>query len=100
VNVVFMPRFSYWASAFGHLASYLTMFIISAILGAKYYPIPYNWKRIGAIFLLLGGGYFLIWWMSGLFSGEGVRWTYMALNTGVIAAYAALCWWGLLRKKF
>jgi len=100
VNVVFMPRFSYWASAFGHLASYLTMFIISAILGAKYYPIPYNWKRIGAIFLLLGGGYFLIWWMSGLFSGEGVRWAYMALNTGVIAAYAALCWWGLLRKKF
>ena len=99
VNVVFMPRFSYWASAFGHLASYLTMFIISAILGAKYYPIPYNWKRIGAIFLLLGGGYFLIWWMSGLFNGEGVRWAYMALNTGVIAAYAALCWWGLLRKK-
>jgi O-antigen/teichoic acid export membrane protein len=40
VNVVFMPRFSYWASAFGHLASYLTMFILCAALGAKYYPIP------------------------------------------------------------
>lgn len=54
VNVVFMPRFSFWAAAFGHLASYLVMFIISAVLGAKYYPIPYSWKRIGALFVLIG----------------------------------------------
>lgn len=51
VNIIFMPRFSFWAAAFGHLASYVVMFIISAALGAKYYPIPYSWKRIGAIFL-------------------------------------------------
>lgn len=46
VNIVFMPRFSFWAAAFGHLASYLVMFIISAVLGNRYYPIPYSWKRI------------------------------------------------------
>ncbi len=99
VNVVFMPRFSYWASAFGHLASYLTMFVLSAALGAKYYPIPYKWTRIGAIFLLMGGAYALIWWMQGLFPSGGVRWACMGLNTLVIAAYAALCWWGLLKKS-
>ncbi|MGM9764859.1 MAG: lipopolysaccharide biosynthesis protein [Candidatus Cryptobacteroides sp.] len=54
VNVVFMPKFSFWAAAFGHLASYLVMFIISAVLGNKYYPIPYSWKRI--LFLMLGAG--------------------------------------------
>jgi O-antigen/teichoic acid export membrane protein len=54
VNVIFMPKFSFWAAAFGHLASYLVMFIISAVLGAKYYPIPYSWKRIGALFVLIG----------------------------------------------
>lgn len=53
VNVIFMPRFSFWAAAFGHLASYLVMFIISAVLGSKFYPIPYSWKRISAIFLLM-----------------------------------------------
>ncbi|MGM9737256.1 MAG: lipopolysaccharide biosynthesis protein [Candidatus Cryptobacteroides sp.] len=54
VNVVFMPRFSFWAAAFGHLASYLVMFIISAVLGNKFYPIPYSWKRI--LTLMLGAG--------------------------------------------
>ena len=53
INVLFMPRFSFWAAAFGHLASYLVMFIISAVLGARYYPIPYSWKRIGVLFLLV-----------------------------------------------
>ena len=54
VNIVFMPRYSYWASAFGHLASYLVMFVISAWLGAKYYPIPYKWGRLAVIFGLMG----------------------------------------------
>ena len=53
VNVLFMPRFSFWAAAFGHLASYLVMFIISAVLGARHYPIPYSWKRICAIFAVI-----------------------------------------------
>lgn len=51
VNVVFMPRFSYWASASGHLLSYAVMLTISARLGAKHYPIPYQW---GLIFILMG----------------------------------------------
>jgi len=98
VNVVFMPRFSYWASAFGHLASYLTMFILSAWLGSKYYPIPYSWKRIGGIFLLLGAVYAVIWWLSGHIGGEGVRWRLIGLNTLLILAYAAVCWY-FLRKR-
>ncbi len=57
VIVLFMPKYSYWAAAFGHLASYIVMFVISSILGAKYYPIPYRWGRLGLIFLLMGGAY-------------------------------------------
>ncbi len=99
INVVFMPHYSYWASAFGHLASYLVMFILSAWLGSKYYPIPYKWKHIGAIFLLMGAAYAIIWWLSTRFQADGVRWGLMAVNTGVIAAYAALCWLGLRKNK-
>ena len=98
VNVVFMPQFSYWASAFGHLASYLVMFILSAWLGSKYYPIPYNWKRIGGIFLLLGTAYAAIWFLSTRFQADGVRWGMMAINTVVICAYAAVCWAGLRKR--
>lgn len=46
INIVFMPLYSYHAAAWGHLVSYLIMFIISAILGKKYYPIPYKWVKI------------------------------------------------------
>ena len=57
VIVIFMPRYSYWAAAFGHFASYVVMFAISSILGAKYYPIPYRWGRIGLIFVVMGACY-------------------------------------------
>jgi O-antigen/teichoic acid export membrane protein len=57
VIVLFMPQYSYWAAAYGHLASYVVMFAISSILGARYYPIPYRWGRLGCILLLMGGIY-------------------------------------------
>ena len=31
-----------------------------AVLGAKYYPIPYRWGRLAGIFLVMGGIYALI----------------------------------------
>ena len=95
VNVVWMPKYSYWASAFGHLASYLTMFILSAWLGAKYYPIPYKWGRLVLIFLLMGlsyGGIFLC------FREVPALWGRLGMNTVFIGLYAAAAWW-LLRTK-
>ncbi|NTV19703.1 MAG: oligosaccharide flippase family protein, partial [Bacteroidales bacterium] len=46
INVIFMPLYSYHAAAWGHLLSYLVMFILSVYLGNKHYPIPYDWKKI------------------------------------------------------
>ncbi len=57
VIILFMPKYSYWAAAYGHLASYVVMFAISSILGAKYYPIPYRWGRLAGIILLMGAIY-------------------------------------------
>ena len=94
VNVVFMPRFSYWASAFAHLASYLVMFILSAALGQKYYPIPYKWGRLLAIFGLMGIAYAGILAVSAFPSAAGR----LALNTGLVAVYAGAAW-ALLRYR-
>ena len=96
VNIVFMPRFSYWASAFGHLASYLIMFILSASLGAKYYPIPYNWKRIGAFFLFMGAAYAVMFFTAP--DGSGVHWLNIGLNTVLIVLYAGASWMILKRR--
>ena len=95
VNVVFMPRYSYWASAFGHLASYLTMFILCAALGAKYYPIPYKWNRIGLLFVMMGVAYVGIF-----FSLRSVDalWMRLVANTVLVGLYA-LAAWMLLRRQ-
>lgn len=90
VNVVFMPRFSYWASAFGHLVSYLVMFILSAWLGSKYYPIPYDWKRIGLLFLLMGAAYAVMYFTAP--TEPGIHWLSIGLNTVVMAAFALAAW--------
>ncbi len=55
VNVLYMPKYSYHAAAWGHLASYTTMLIVSTLLGRKYYRIPYNWGKI-LIYITLGLG--------------------------------------------
>jgi len=95
VNVVFMPRFSYWASAFGHLASYLVMFILSAWLGSKYYPIPYNWKRILALFGLMGAAYAGIYFCDMRADALVIR---LVVNTALIGTFAIMSWL-LLRSR-
>ena len=95
VNIVFMPRYSYWASAFGHLASYLVMFVISAWLGAKYYPIPYKWGRLAVIFGLMGLVYVGVSLTLGHVEGIGLR---LALNTALIGLYGAVAWFYLRRR--
>lgn len=52
INVAFIPVYGYWASAWATLAAYGTMMILSYALGKRYYPIPYNMRKIG--FYLLG----------------------------------------------
>ena len=73
VIVLFMPKFSYWAAAYGHLASYIVMFIISSVLGAKYYPIPYRWGRLALVVGIMGLTYGASLLLDGLFfNGVGI----------------------------
>ncbi len=95
VNIIFMPRYSYWASAFGHLSSYLVMFIISAILGAKYYPIPYKWGRLLAIFGLMGLAYAGISLSLHQLDSAALR---LAVNTALIGLYGAAAWIFMRRR--
>jgi O-antigen/teichoic acid export membrane protein len=46
MNVVLIPKYSYMASAWTSMMAYLIIMVISYLLGQKYYPIPYNVKRM------------------------------------------------------
>ena len=106
VIIIFMPKYSYWAAAFGHLASYIVMFAISSILGAKYYPIPYRWGRLLCIFIAMGAAYGASLLIDrALFSGvvlgqssAGAVAAKLGVHTILILAYLAGVWW-LIRKR-
>ena len=48
LNYLLIPTMSYYGSAIATIAAYGTMMLISYILGNKYYPIPYDMKKISA----------------------------------------------------
>ncbi|MES2650797.1 MAG: polysaccharide biosynthesis C-terminal domain-containing protein [Bacteroidota bacterium] len=48
LNFVLIPRYSYMGSAWVSMGAYFVMMVLSYVLGQKYYPIPYNLKRIFA----------------------------------------------------
>ena len=47
INIAFIKTYSYKASAVATLVAYAVMMLLSYALGRKYYPIPYNLKKIG-----------------------------------------------------
>ena len=47
LNYLLIPKYSYMGSAIGTIIAYGSMMVISYILGNKYYPVPYDMKKIG-----------------------------------------------------
>jgi O-antigen/teichoic acid export membrane protein len=100
VIILFMPKYSYWAAAFGHLASYAVMFAISSLLGARYYPIPYRWGRLALIFVIMGAVYGTSMLVDNiLFTGvvlgqspAGTVTAKLAVHTVLIGLYGAAVW--------
>ncbi len=52
LNFILIPRYSYMGSAWVSMTVYFVMMVTSYILGQKYYPIPYNLKRILAYLVI------------------------------------------------
>ncbi len=50
INIIFIPKYGYMASAWATLISYATIMILSYWIGQKYYPIQYDVKRLLAYF--------------------------------------------------
>ena len=47
VNILFIPRYSYWACAWGGFAGYATCMVLSYFVGQRKNPINYPLKEIG-----------------------------------------------------
>jgi len=73
INFLFIPRFSYMASAWATFTCYASMMVISFVWGQKAYYVPYPWKKLLAymvivimLFFIHKG--FIIVWNNDIFS--------------------------------
>ena len=64
INVVFVPRYGYVASAWGHLVCYTVMVIVSYVWSLKHYRIPYRLGRIGLYISLALAVYGVDRWLT------------------------------------
>jgi O-antigen/teichoic acid export membrane protein len=85
VNIFFMPKYGYVAAAWGHFLSYLVMVVLSAWLGAKYYPIPYNWPKIWT-YVSLG----LLLFLFSKWMAITPLWLKWSVHTLLLAGYAGV----------
>ena len=83
VNIIFIPKFSYWACAWGGVAGYGTAMVLSYIIGQRKNPINYPMKEIGLYVLLAVACYFV---MASIPEGWPV-WAVLLINTILIALF-------------
>ena len=86
LNIVLIPRFDYMGSAWATFACYLSMMVVSYLLGQKYYHVDYNLKKILFYILLAVGVYGLsVLVNNGLHIEKvGVR---LTVNSVLLVAY-------------
>lgn len=51
LNFIWIPVFGYMGSAWATFICYFVMAVACYVIGQKYYPVPYQWKKISAYIL-------------------------------------------------
>ena len=104
LNWLLIPRFDYMGAAWTTFACYLSMMVVSYLLGQKYYHVDYDLKRILFYLFLAVAVYGLSVGVNKLFGIEstGVR---LAVNTVILVGYLGVLAWmnkemlrGILRR--
>ncbi|MBU1371841.1 MAG: polysaccharide biosynthesis C-terminal domain-containing protein [Bacteroidetes bacterium] len=84
LNILFIPKYGYMASAWISLIAYTSMMVLSYILGQKNYPIPYNLKR-NIVYLSLS--VVLVWFSFVFFKRDLIIGNALFVAFGLIILY-------------
>ena len=82
LNIVLVPRIGYYGAAYAVLACFVTMTIVSYILGQKHYPVPYDLKRI--LFYMTFA--MILFWVSTCIEMDN-QWLKMAAKTPLLVLF-------------
>ncbi len=86
INIIFIPRYGYWACAWGGFAGYATCMTLSYLVGQRINPFPYPMRDI-ALYVALAGALFAI--MSNLPEAWPAA-AHLGVSTALIALFAAV----------
>lgn len=64
INYLFIPKYSYVASAWATFFCYLVMMVSCYIWGQKEYPVPYAWKKLLAYIIIVVLLFFVHKWLT------------------------------------
>lgn len=94
LNLLFIPKYGYMASAWTTFACYGSMMVVSYLLGKKHYPVPYE---LGKLAMMVGGAV-LLYWGSVVLRVSEMPYG-LVVNLLFLLSYAGLSWF-LLRPNF
>lgn len=86
INVLLIPIYGYWASAWATLVVYAAQMIASYLLGQKYFPIKYNLRKF-FFYLGLAIGLFLLTKAVSIDENEGMTVAKFIFHNGLILFY-------------
>ena len=88
INFIFVPKYGYWACAWGGFAGYGVCMVLSYFVGQKKAPIPYNLKSAFLYFAVALALYFAQKYIH----IESTVWN-LIVNTGLLLVFFAfICW--------
>lgn len=89
INVIFIPIFGYYASAWATLIVYGSQMIASYLLGQKYYPIKYNLRKFSVYLGLAVFIFFVSQWVNPESNNPLAEfsWVTFAVNNSLILCY-------------
>jgi O-antigen/teichoic acid export membrane protein len=90
MNILLLPRWGYYGAAWARLIAEGAMVVVSYYLNRRYFPTPYNVKRMAEYVVLALALYFLSEWMLSHL-GKGIA--MWGINIAIFLAYAAYAVW-------
>ncbi len=83
LNIYLIPRLGYEGAAWTTFTAYGSMAVLSYLLGRKFFPVPYNLKKISGYVLFAVA----LWYLGGLITPENV-WLKYLWKTFIILVFA------------
>ncbi len=88
INFIFVPKYGYWACAWGGFAGYGVCMVLSYLVGQKKAPIPYNLKSAFLYFAVAIAIYFAQKYIH----IESTVWTLVVNTALLLVFFAFICW--------